>query len=165
MKTRKIVVVTLVLLSVITSASVIVYNVGTDYTGASWSEYQLGLWVRDNTPQNCVFLTYYGIHEPPSMIGGRLRVSSYVYWPYGHGIPLDEVYGRDHEIDAAYNGNQTELAAVVREYNVSYVYVGNEEISNYQNNTTRFGSVGWLTPVYIEGNLKIYQVDFAKIGT
>ena len=56
-KTRKIVIVTLVLLSILTSASVIIYNVGTNYTAANWSEYQLGLWVRNNTPERSVFLT------------------------------------------------------------------------------------------------------------
>lgn len=164
-KTPRIVIVTLVLLSIITSASVIIYNVGTDYTGASWGEYQLGLWVRDNTPQNSVFLTYYGIHEPPSMIGGRLRVSSYVYWPYGHGEPLDQVNQREHNIDTAYNGTAIELEEVVREYNVSYVYVGNEEWSNYPGCIAHFDGIGWLTQVYTDGDLKIYQVDLAKMGT
>ena len=165
-KTPRIVVVTLVLLSIITSASVIIYNVGTEYTGASWGEYQLGLWVRDNTPQNSVFLTYYGVHEPPSMIGGRLRVSSYVYWPYGHGIPLDQVNQREHDIDAAYNGTVAELASVIREYNVSYMYVGNEETSYYYLTCiAHFDAVGYLTTVYSDGNLRIYQVDLAKMGT
>ena len=110
-KTPRIVIVTLVLLSIITSASVIIYNVDTQYLGVSSNEYQLGLWVRDNTPQNSVFLTYYGVHEPPSMVGGRLRVSSYVYWPYGHGEPLDQVNQREHDIDMAYNGTATDLAS------------------------------------------------------
>jgi hypothetical protein len=164
-KTPRIVIGTLVLLSIITSASVVIYNFGTNYTGASWSEYQLGLWVRDNTPQNSVFLTYYGIHEPPSMIGGQLRVTSYFYWPYGHGIPMDEVFQRAHDVDSAYNGTETELAAVIREYHISYVYVGFEEISNYPGCVVHFSSVGWLTQVYADGNLKIYQVDLAKMGT
>jgi hypothetical protein len=165
-KTRRILVVTLVLLSVMTTASVIAYNVGTDYAGVSWSEYQLGLWVRDHTPQKAVFLTYYGIHEPPTMIAGRVRVSSYVYWPYGHGIPLDQVWQREHEIDSAYNGTATELAAVVREYNVSYVYVGNEETGYYSLNCiAHLDSVGFLTTVYSDGNLRVYQVDYSKMGS
>jgi hypothetical protein len=164
-KTPRIVIATLVLLSIITSASVIIYNVGTDYPGASWGEYQLGLWVRDNTPQNSVFLTYYGIHEPPSMIGGRLRVSSYVYWPYGHGEPLDQVNQREHDIDSAYNGTQIQLMAVIREYNISYVYVGGEELSNYPGCIAHFGGVDWLTQVYADGNLRIYSVDWAKIDS
>ena len=164
-KTPRIVIITLVLLSIITSASVVIYNFGTDYSGASWGEYQLGLWVRNNTPQNSVFLTYYGIHEPPSMIGGQLRVTSYFYWPYGHGIPMDQVFQRAHDIDSAYNGTQTELSAVIHEYNVSYVYVGYEELSNYPGCIAHFNSVNWLTQVYADGNLKIYQVDLAKMGT
>jgi hypothetical protein len=165
-KTRRILVVTLVLLSVMTTASVITYNVGTDYAGVSWSEYHLGLWVRDHTPQKAVFLTYYGIHEPPSMIAGRVRVSSYVYWPYGHGVPLDQVWQREHEIDSAYNGTAADLATVVREYNVSYVYVGNEETGYYSLNCiAHLDSVGFLTTVYSDGNLRVYQVDYSKIGS
>ena len=164
-KTPRIVIVTLVLLCVITSASVIVYNVETQYLGVSWSEYQLGLWVRDNTPQNSVFLTYYGVHEPTSMIGGRLRVSSYIYWPYGHGEPLDQVFQREHDIDSAYNGTATELAAVIHEYNVSYVYVGNEELNNYPNCVAHFNSIDWLTQVHADGNLLIYQVYLSKMCT
>ncbi len=165
-KTRRILVVALVLLSIITTASVIAYNVGTDYTGVSWNEYNLGLWVRDNTPQNSVFLTYYGIHEPPTMIAGRVRVSSYVYWPYGHGVPLDQVWQREHEIDSAYNGTAADLATVVREYNVSYVYVGNEETGYYSLNCiAHLDSVGFLTTVYSDGNLRVYQVDYSRMGS
>jgi hypothetical protein len=101
----------------ITSAALI-YNVGTDYSGVTWSEYEAGLWIRENTPQNSVFLTYYMIHEPPTMIGGRVRVSSYIYWPYGHGVPLDEIWARESQIDSAYNGTVADLASVVHQYNV-----------------------------------------------
>jgi hypothetical protein len=162
-KTRRIVVVTLVLLSIITSASVIIYNVGTEFPAVSWSEYQLGMWVRDNTPENSVFLTYYSIQCPPSMIAGRLRVSSYVYWPYGHGEPLSEVQAREKAIDGAYNGSESQLAAVVREYNVSYVYIGNDEQRNYPGCVVRLESVDWLTQVYSQGNLYIYRVDTAEM--
>ena len=129
----------------------------------NWSEYKIGLWVRENTPENSVFLTYYSIHAPSSMIGGRLRVSSYVNWPYGHGIPLDQVLQREDDIDAAYTGTEIQLATVVREYNVSYVYVGGEEINNYHNCVAHFDAVRWLTQVYVDGNLRIYQVNSAQI--
>ena len=163
-KTPRILIVTLVLLSIITTASVIIYNTQTQYSAASWSEYKLGLWVRDHTPQNSVFLTYYGIHEPPSMIGGRLRVSSYVYWPYGHGEPLDQVNQREHAIDMAYNGTESQLASVIQEYNVTYVYVGAEELGNYPDCITHFSLIPWLPQVYEDVGLRIYQVDLAKVG-
>jgi hypothetical protein len=161
----RVVVVALVLVSVLTSTSVVIYNVGTNYSGASWGEYDVGLWIRDNTPQKSVFLTYYGIHEPPTMIGGRLRVSSYVYWPYGHGVPLDQVNQREHNIDAAYLGNQTQLAAMIQEYNVSYVYVGNEELNNYPNCIAYFDSVDWLITLYSDGNFRVYGVDSELMGS
>ena len=163
-KTPRILIVTLVLLSILTTASVIIYNTQTQYSGASWSEYKLGLWVRDHTPQNAVFLTYYGIHEPPSMIGGRLRVSSYVYWPYGHGEPLDQVNQREHAIDMAYNGTEAQLESVIREYNVTYVYVGAEELGNYPDCIAHFSVMPWLPQVYEDVGLRIYQVDLTKVG-
>jgi hypothetical protein len=166
-KTRKIVIVTLVLLSILTSASVIIYNVGTNYTAASWPEYQLGLWVRNNTPQDSVFLTSYNntIDCPPAFIGGRLTVSSYINWPYGWGIPLNEIYQRQNDIDSAYTGTPAQLEAVIKEYKVSYIYVGNNELSNYPGCVQRFDAVSWLKPVYTNQNLEIFQVELPQNGT
>ena len=163
-KTRHLLAIILVSLSILTTSSVIIYNVGTDFPGMSYSEYNLGLWVRTNTPQNAIFLTYYGIHEPPTMVAGRLRVSSYVYWPYGHGVPLDQVNQRERQIDLAYTGTPADLLSAVREYNVSYVYVGKEELSKYPSCNAHFEAINWLTTVYSYDNLRIYQVDYAKIA-
>jgi len=163
-KTRKIVIVTVVLLCVLTSASVVIYNVGTNYPAASTSEYQLGLWVQNNTPERSVFLTYYSIHCPPAFIGGRLTVSSYINWPYGWGIPLGDVYQRQSDIDRAYNGTATDLQQVIKTYKVSYVYVGLDELGGYPNCTAHFNIISWLKPVYINQNLRIYQVDTTGNG-
>ena len=92
-------------------------------------------------------------------------MSSYINWPYGHGVPLDQVFQREHEIDLAYNGTAAELASVIREYNVSYVYVGSEEIGQYLNCIAHFDGISYLTTVYSDGNTRIYQVDLAKMGT
>jgi hypothetical protein len=69
-KTPRIVIVTLVLLSVITTASVIIYNTQTQYTGVSWAEYKAGIWVRDNTPQNS------GVCECPRTCIGHTGMGS-----------------------------------------------------------------------------------------
>jgi len=164
-KIRKIVIVTLVLLSILASASVVIYNFGTNYLGATTPEYQLGLWVRSNTPPDSVFLTYYSIQCPPAMIGGRLTVSSYVNWPYGWGIPLSQIDKRDSDIDTAYQGTAAQLEAVVKEYKVSYVYVGNDETYHYPGCTARFNAISWLKPVYTNQNLEIYQVELNQIGS
>jgi len=167
-KTRKIVIVTLILLSILTTASVIAYNVGTDFPGASQSEYQLGLWVRTNTPPASVFLTYYdSIHSPVAFIGGRLTVSSYVNWPYGWGIPLSEINQRQTDIDTAYTGTVSQLQNVITKYHVSYIYVGYDELSpdHYPNCLARFDAISWLKVVYENQNLRIYQVETAQMGT
>ncbi len=164
-RTRKIVIIAVVLLCVLASASVIIYNVGTSYTAASWNEYQLGLWVRNNTPPDAVFLTYYSIQCPPAFIGGRLTVSSYINWPYGWGVPLSQIFQRQNDIDAAYTGSPAVLEQIIIKYNVSYVYVGNDELSHYPGCTARFDAINWLKIVYTNQNLIIYQVESNQTGS
>lgn len=154
---RKSVALVLLLLSVLTTASVILYNVGTSYSAASWDEYNLGMWVRDNTEERAVFLTYYSIHCPPTMIGGRLRVASYVNWAYGHGVPYDDIQKRFVDVDRAYTGSEDDLRQVIETYNVTYIYVGREELSKYPGCAARFNSIEWLEPVY-NGSLQVYKV-------
>ena len=163
-KTRKIVILTLVLLSVLSSATIISYNFGSNYTAADWHEYHLGLWVRDNTPQRSVFLTYTSFDCPPAFIGGRLVVESYINWPYGWGVNMGSVFQRQSDIQKAYTGSEADLNQVVKTYNVSYVYVGHDELSNYPNCTAHFDSINWLKPVYTDQTLKIYQVNFNLTG-
>jgi len=158
-KIRKSIALVLLLLSVLTTASVIVYNVGTSYQAASWEEYNLGMWVRDNTEEGAVFLTYYSIHSTTSMIGGRLRVASYVNWAYGHGVPYYDIQKRFADVDLAYTGSEDELRQVIEKYNVTYIYVGTDELSNYPRCVARFNNIEWLELVYDE-NLRIYKVDF-----
>ncbi|MBN1244928.1 hypothetical protein JXA31_04985 [Candidatus Bathyarchaeota archaeon] len=156
---RKRIALVLLLLSVLTTASVITYNVGTSYQAANWDEYNLGMWVRNNTEERAVFLTYYSIHCPPAMIGGRLRVASYVNWPYGHGVALDDIHERFDDVDRAYTGSEDDLRQVVETYNVTYIYVGEEELGHYTGCVARFNSVEWLEPVY-DGSLRVYKVVY-----
>ena len=163
-KTRKSLALLLILLSVLASVSVVIYNVGTNFSAASRDEYDLGMWVRNNTPERSVFLTYYSIHSPPTMIGGRERVLSYVNWPYGQGVPFSDIMKREHDIDRAYNGSETDLKEVVATYQVGYVYVGSEEQRNYPGCADRFNEISWLKTVYAVGSLHIYRVDLPQNG-
>ena len=163
-KWGKVLALVLILLSVFSSISVVLYNVGTAYTAANWDEYNLGLWVRSNTPQRSVFLTYYSIDSPVTMIGGRLRVSSYFNWPYGQGTPYGDISKRNNDVDSAYTGNATDLQQVVATYHVNYVYVGYEEINKYPGCVERFSGVSWLQPVYSIGDLHVYEVNLPSTG-
>jgi hypothetical protein len=158
-KIRKSIALVLLLLSVLATASVIVYNVGTNFQAASWDEYNLGMWVRSNTEEQAVFLTYYSIHCPPTMIGGRLRVASYENWAYGHGVPYDDIQKRLADVDLAYTGSEEDLRQVIESYNVTYIYVGSKELSNYPGCVARFNSIEWLEPVYDE-SLRVYKVAY-----
>ena len=93
------------------------------------------------------------------MIGGRLRVASYVNWAYGHGIALDEIYARFDDVDRAYNGTDSDLQEVMAKYNATYIYVGAEELSHYPHCTAKFDSIEWLKPVYNE-SIRIYKTAF-----
>ncbi len=156
---RKSLALVLLLLSVLTTASVIVYNVVTNNQAASWDEYNLGMWVRDNTEEQTVFLTYYSIHCPPTMIGGRLRVASYVNWAYGHGLALDDIYKRFDDIHIAYTGSEDDLRQVVETYNITYIYVGSDELSHYPGCVARFNSIEWLEPIYSE-TFQVYRIAY-----
>jgi hypothetical protein len=163
-KTKKIIIVTLVLFSILASASVITFNLGTNYTLTSWNEYQLGLWVRNNTPERSVFLTATSLYCPPAFVGGRLVVSSYANWPYADGVPLSQIFQRQNDINQAYNGTATYLKQVITKYNVTYVYVGVDELGQYPGCTARFNAISWLKPAYNNQNLEIYQVNLTEMN-
>jgi uncharacterized membrane protein len=75
-----------------------------------------------------------------------------------------QIFGRMTAIDDAYNGTEDQLKTLVQTYNVSYVYVGSEELSNYPNCIAHFDSINWLAQVYAQDNQYIYRVDWAKFG-
>jgi hypothetical protein len=154
---RKDFAVALLLLSVLTSTSVVIYNISTSYVAASWDEYNLGIWIRDNTEEKAVFLTYYSIHSPPTMIGGRVRLLSYLNWPYGHGVALDDIWQRVYDVDMAYSGSADDLRRAVEKYKIKYIYVGREELVNYPRCVEKFDRIEWLRTVY-NGSLTVYKV-------
>jgi len=84
-------------------------------------------------------------------------VVSYVNWAYGHGVPYDDIQKRFADVNRAYTGIEDDLRQVVDTYNVSYIYVGEEELSRYPGCVVRFNSVEWLEPVY-DRRLRVYKV-------
>ena len=95
---------------------------------------------------------------------GRRKRTSFVLlnWPYGHGLPLDDICKRARDIASAFNGSENDLKEVVDAYRVGYVYVGGEELRSYPRCVEKFEGIDWLKPVYNVGNLRIYQVYLSQ---
>ncbi len=152
------IVIVLLILSTLSSVSVAMYNLSTSYIAADWNEFDAGMWVRQNTEEKAVFLTSPSIHSPPTMIGGRLRVLSYINWPYGHGVPLDEIWERVEDVKRAYGGGENDLTEVVKKYNISYIYVGKAELREFPDCKRKFERIDWLEKIYEKGCITIYKV-------
>jgi hypothetical protein len=138
-------IVLLLVFSMFSSGLLAVWNLSTSYSCADRGGYETGLWVREHTPERSVFLTWSSIHAPVSMIGGRLRVLGYVNWAYGHGFDFWE---RNQDIERAYRGSITETLEVAEIYEVSYIYVGEEELKNAPGCLKKFEGTPELEKVY-----------------
>ena len=135
----------ILIFSLLSSALIITWNLSTNYPAADVHEYEAGMWVRRNTPQKSVFLTWQSIHAPVSMIGGRLRVLGYVNWAYGHGF---DIWERAHDVERAYRDNISDTLAVMKKYNASYLYVGREEMRHTDVEVRKFERCKDLKEVY-----------------
>lgn len=127
----------------------------------SFSEKEIGLWIRENTPPKSVFITYPSVHSPVSDIAGRIRVLSYINWPYSHGFNdgEDNVFSRDADMVTFYkNGDDSEkVLTLLNKYNANYIYLGNEEISNFPEAENKLKSNDLLIKIYDEDNIKIFK--------
>ncbi len=146
----------LLILSTLSVVPVVLWN-QTDYGAASSDELKVGLWIRNNTPENSVFLTWPSLHSPPTMIGGRLRILGYTNWPYGHGVPFDLVWKRFEDVKAAYS-NTSDLERVIDKYGIDYVYYGLDERINFKNSYDVLMSSDRLVPVFRKGGNVVFMV-------
>jgi hypothetical protein len=131
------------------------YNKNFAYSNA---DYQAGLWIRENTPKNAIFITYPSVHNSASDIAGRIRVLSYINWPYSHGFNegRDNVFTRVDDVNTFYN-DPTRLD-ILNKYGVNYVYFGGEERSNYQISENKLESVEFLEKVYEKEDIKVFRI-------
>ena len=91
------------------------------------------------------------------MIGGRLRILGYTNWPYGHGVPFDQIWERFEDIKAAYS-NGSELDRVIDRYEIDYVYYGLDERINFKNSYEVLISSDRLVPVFRMGGNVVFKV-------
>jgi len=130
--------------------------------GYTLNDLRVGNWIRENTPQSSIFISMPTVHTPISQIGGRLRVLSYINWPYSHGYNVgeDNVFRRLDDIKKVYNSSDIkEIKDVLYRYNVDYVFFGSEEKNNFVDAGMRLNKFTFLKEVYKTDDTKIYEVE------
>ena len=158
------VIVTLFLLGTFLTAAITLLSSFSNKNYAySLDDLKAGLWIRNNTPKNSVFATYPTVHSAATQIGGRLRVLSYINWPYSHGFNTgpDNVFARVNDLESLYNNAQDvpEVNYVLGKYNIDYSYLGPEEKNRYPTAASFFDQTSNLRRVYSDSSIVIYKVN------
>jgi YYY domain-containing protein len=71
----------------------------------------------------------------------------------------DAYYARVEAVDALYTGSPQEAASLIREYGVDYVWVGTAERNRYGGELVNFDDRPGYEPVFVEGNVVVYEVQ------
>ena len=128
----------------------------------SYNEYLVGMWIRENTPKGSIFLGMPTVHSPITQIGGRLRVLSYINWPYSHGYNFgeDNVFTRLNSVSDYYSQCvEDDVKSTIRDkYSFDYVYYGKEERRKHPGAELVFDASEDHVLVYNSGDIKIYKL-------
>ena len=109
------------IISSITSINLLFHSALNKYTGYTLADYQAGMWIRKNVPQKSIFITMPTVHSVVTDIAGRLRVISYINWPYSHGFNTgsDNVFSRVKDVESVYDTG--EVAELKLKYRSNYI--------------------------------------------
>lgn len=160
-KNQKLSIATFFIVMVITSLSsvnILIHSYLSRTQGYSYSDYEAGVWIVDNTPQNSVFVTMPTVHSAPTDIAGRLRIISYINWPYSHGFNVgdDNVFTRVADVENVYKTG--DIAQVKIKYHASYLYFSPDEKGKYPEADILFSKNKYLRMVYDKDGIKIYEI-------
>jgi len=146
------------IISSLTSVTLLFHSFLNKSMGYTMADYEAGMWVRENTPENSVFVTMPTVHSAPTDIGGRLRIISYINWPYSHGfnVGVDNVFSRVNDVTNVYETGDIDLVKV--KYKASFVFYGGEEKSQFPDAWVLFAADQNLREVYDKDGIKIYKI-------
>ncbi len=82
----------------------------------------------------------------------------YTNWPFGHGVDQDKIFDRMRYIDKGFDSTEN-LEKIVQEYDVDYIYLGEEEKSNLPQAEDTVKRFSRAKVVYDENGIKIYKVQ------
>lgn len=145
-------------ISSITSINLLFHSALNKFTGYSFAEHEAGIWIRKNVPQKSVFVTMPTVHSAVTDIAGRLRIISYINWPYSHGFDTgnDNVFTRVRDVEKVYNTG--EVAEIKLKYNAKYIYLGREEKTRYPGAGDNFDYGKDVQKIYEYGGIEIYEI-------
>ena len=158
----KSIVVVLFFISISTSLLTLSWSFLNKSKGYSQADYKVGMWIRRNTPKRSVFMGMPTVHCPITQIGGRLRILSYINWPYSHGFNTgeDNVFKRLRDIKKVYERNtrNEERMSILYKYETAYIFYGREERRKFPNTEELFDNLKYFETVYNSGGIKLYEV-------
>jgi len=143
---------------IITSCLLLGHSYLNKTVGYSSGDFLAGSWIRDNTPQKSVFVTMPSVHSAPTDIGGRLRIISYINWPYSHGFNYgnDNVFSRVRDVTEVYKTGDPGL--VKFKYSAKYVFYGREGRGQFPLAEKLFDKNKNLKLIYNRDGIDIYEI-------
>ncbi len=157
-KLLPIMVTVLLIVSTFTSFLNLTWSYLNKSAGYSQADYQVGIWIRENTLQKSVFIELPKVHSPAADIGGRLRIISYITWPHSHGFNVgdDNVFSRRDDVEYVYKTG--DFTPAVKKYQAKYIFLGSDEKTTYPAAQAFFDTNQNLKKVYNSGTIKIYEI-------
>jgi hypothetical protein len=148
----------ILVISSLTSINMLVHSYLNKNKGYSIGDYEAGIWILENTPQKSVFVTMPTVHSAPTDIGGRLRIISYINWPYSHGsnVGTDNVFIRVRDVESVYDSG--DIFSVKSKYGANYIFYGRDEEDKYPSAAKLFDLNKNLVLVYNRDGIKIYEI-------
>ena len=123
-----------------------------DYQAFSRDAAEAGAFVRDETPEDAVFITGTQHLNPVAAIAGRTIVCGPDLWLYWHGFDTRE---RQAELAAFYEAPEDNLD-IARKYGAEYVYVSSYERTAYDVAYEEMERIG--TCVFENGEASVYRL-------
>ena len=124
-----------------------------DYQAFSRDSVEAGEYVRDETPEDAVFITGTQHLNPVAAIAGRTIVCGPDLWLYWHGFDTRE---RQEELSAFYEAPEENLD-IARKYGAEYVYVSSYERTAYDVAYEELERIG--TCVFENGEAAVYRLN------
>jgi len=102
----------------------------------SWDDISEAAAVRTSIPVDAVTLTSDTHQHPVWSLAGQVVPRGYSYWLWSYGLPIQAL---DRDVPRIYAGGD-ETADLLKQYKISYVYIGPSERAMYAANEAWFAA-------------------------